>query len=251
MRTRLPPPRTTRPLFDITAWKIPVYDVFSLGLFVGFLGIFLPFFYLPVYGARVLGLEDGLAFYLVSVLNGASFFGRIGAGVVADRVGALNSMTVCMVATGLAGFGWVGVAAGAGPGVDGVVLDGGAHGKAAVIAWACVYGFLAGAVVSLPYPVVAGITPNLSLVGTWMGMSFVCAGAGLLVGSPIAGVLIGDRGVRGGDRAGNGGRGGSGSRGQSEFLKLQIFGATTTLAGGLLFLLARWIRWRREGGWKA
>ncbi|KAI9670970.1 MAG: hypothetical protein M1831_005055 [Alyxoria varia] len=247
MRTRLPPPPTTRPLFDGSAWKLPVYDVFSLGLFVGFLGIFLPFFYLPLYGASALGLEEGLAFYLVSVLNGASFFGRIIAGCIADRLGALNSMTFFMVSTGVVGFGWAGV-----------------EGKAGVIAWSCVYGFLAGAVVSLPYPVVAGITPNLSLVGTWMGMSFVCAGVGMLVGSPIAGVLIGGRtgggggggggGGSGGDAggvAGSLGEGGAGGHRQGEFLGLQLFGAATTLAGGLLFLLARWIRWKRDGGWKA
>ena len=62
---------------------------------------------------------------------------------------------------------------------------------AGVMVFAVLYGFLSGAVVSLPSAVVAGIVaPRMEKVGTWMGMSFCFAAMGILIGNPIAGCII-------------------------------------------------------------
>ncbi|KAF1733213.1 Riboflavin transporter MCH5 [Beauveria bassiana] len=60
-----------------------------LGLAISYLGMFSPFFYATSY-ARSLGHSTSFAFYLVSIVNGASLFGRILPGILADRYGHFN-----------------------------------------------------------------------------------------------------------------------------------------------------------------
>jgi MFS family permease len=213
MRSRLPPPKQARSLFDANAWKNVDFDVFSVGLFFTFVGLYLPFFYIPAYVSTRLNVGGDFGFYLVSVLNAASIFGRIVPGLLADKFGSLNLLTFATIASGIVAFGWCGVTDLAG-----------------VIVFCIFYGFLSGAVVSLPPTVVVGITPELGLVGTWMGMSFSLAGLGLLVGNPIAGVIFDES--------------------RDYWLGGQLFGACFTLFGGLLFLLVRILRDKKASSWK-
>ena len=46
--------------------------------------------YIPISGIQV-GVPNDFAFYLAAIANGASVFGRISAGFVADRVGAYQA----------------------------------------------------------------------------------------------------------------------------------------------------------------
>lgn len=43
---------------------------------------------------------------------------------------------------------------------------------------------------SLQAVAVTRLVPHMGLVGTWMGMSATYSGLGLLVGNPVAGVLL-------------------------------------------------------------
>jgi MFS family permease len=54
----------------------PPFILLCSGLFLAYLGFFSPFFYISTY-ATYLGMSQRLAFYLVSMVNGASLFGRI------------------------------------------------------------------------------------------------------------------------------------------------------------------------------
>lgn len=214
MKPRLPPPAKSRALFDANAWKNANFDVFSAGLFFAFVGLYLPFFYIPAYSSVHLHIAGDFGFYLVSILNAASIFGRIIPGLVADKIGSLNLLVFATIGTGIVGYGWIGTS-----------------NLAGTIVYCIFYGFLSGAVVSLPPTVIAGITPELSLVGTWMGMSFTLAGLGLLIGNPIAGQIF--------------------NATTDMWLGGQAFGASFTLAGGLLFLLVRLLRMRTaKNGWK-
>lgn len=213
MKPRLPPPAKARALFDGTAWKNPSFDVFSAALFFTFVGLYLPFFFIPSYASVHLGTTDSFGFYLVSILNAASLFGRIIPGLIADKLGSLNLLVFATIASGIVAFGWFGV----------VNLAG-------VVVFCIFYGFLSGAVVSLPPTVVAGISPELSLIGTWMGMSFSLAGLGLLVGNPIAGVII--------------------NLTTDYWIGGQAFGACFTTFGGLLFLCMRLMRIKDQKSWK-
>ena len=52
-------------------------------------------------------------------------------------------------------------------------------------------GFVAGAYVSLMIPVIVELTPDMNVVGTWMGMSLFVASFGLPIGNPVEGSLVG------------------------------------------------------------
>lgn len=51
------------------------------------------------------GIDPSKAFFLVSMLNGASIVGRFTSGFIGDRFGALNLMIPFMTAAGALSFG--------------------------------------------------------------------------------------------------------------------------------------------------
>ena len=57
-------------------------------------------------------------------------------------------------------------------------------------AFSVLYGLFSGSLVSLPPAAVARLTDDLSRVGTRLGMCFALAAFGLLIGNPVAGVLV-------------------------------------------------------------
>ena len=54
----------------------PPFVLLCCGLFLAYLGFFSPFFFVSTYATH-LGMSQRFAFYLVSMVNGASLFGRI------------------------------------------------------------------------------------------------------------------------------------------------------------------------------
>lgn len=205
MRTHLPPPKQARALLDIAAFKHPSFTLFSLGLFLAFAGLYVPIFYIIVWAERHGGIEKELSFYLLALLNGASAFGRIIPGLLADRYGSLPIMIICTVTAAVLAY------------VAVIVSDLGGF-----VVFAILYGFMSGAVVSLPSAVVASLAPKMESVGTWMGMSFCFAAAGILVGNPIAGTIIHIQ--------------------SDQFSGGLVFSASLTMTSGVLFILAQ--------GWK-
>lgn len=214
MKTRTAPLRKARALLDWTAFKDAPYDIFSFGLFLTFIGLYFPFFYAPIYGQRIVGLSDDVSFYLLPVLNAGSIFGRIIPGLLADRFGSLNVMVPCGLVTAILAFVWLGISNAPGLWV-----------------FCVLYGFSSGAVVSLPPTVIATLSPDMSLVGTRMGMSFTFAGLGLLIGNPIAGAIL--------------------NVPEGKFHGAQAFSAATVMGGAALFVITRLMRMRSERGWKA
>ena len=66
------PPRR---LFEVQAWTERPFLLWTSYLFFCLLGLYLPSFYIQLYGMKYLGREQ--AFYLLPVANAGSFFGRI------------------------------------------------------------------------------------------------------------------------------------------------------------------------------
>ena len=62
---------------DLTAWKETPFTAFAVGTFLAFTGLYIPYFYIQVYGLSAGGVSSDLAFYLVSTLNAGSLLGRI------------------------------------------------------------------------------------------------------------------------------------------------------------------------------
>jgi MFS family permease len=166
-------PSQTRTLLDLGAFKDQSFTLFSLSLFFTFVGLYVPFFYLPSYSKSKLGVNGSLTFYLLAVLNSGSVFGRLIPNLIAVYAGSLNILLFCIFTSGILVFFWIAI-----------------QDLVGVIAFAILYGFFSGAVVSLPPTALVTICPDLSKIGTRLGMSFSFAGFGLLVGNPIAGALL-------------------------------------------------------------
>jgi MFS family permease len=166
-------PKTKRAMFDINALHSLQFMLFSIAGFILFAGLYVPIFYIIVYAKKHAGVNDDMSFYLLAILNGSSFFGRVVPGVVADHIGALESMIICTIATAIFGYTWIAI-----------------RSLPALVVYAIIYGFFSGAAVSLPSAVIAALVPEMQLVGTWMGISFCFFAAGILIGSPIAGTII-------------------------------------------------------------
>ena len=118
-------------------------------------------------------MSENTAFYMLSIMNAASIFGRIIPNFIADKTGPLNIIIPGTIATCVLAFGWVGI-----------------HETAGLVVFCVLYGFFSGSFVSIPPTVVVTLSPNMGVVGTRMGMCFALGGLGLLVGTPVAGQLI-------------------------------------------------------------
>ncbi|KAL8801463.1 MAG: hypothetical protein Q9182_004429 [Xanthomendoza sp. 2 TL-2023] len=214
MRTRTAPPPKARALLDLSAFREAPFNIFSLALFLTFIGVYFPFFYASIYGSRVTRLDDDVSFYLLPVLNAGSIFGRIVPGLVADKAGSLNTIIPFAVIAAILEFAWLDITNAPGLWVFSVL-----------------YGFFSGAVVTLPSTIITLISPDLSLVGTRMGMSFTFSGLGLLIGNPIAGSILNVQ--------------------DGKFKPAIAFCAATQMAGAIALIGVRTRLLRSRKGWKA
>jgi len=171
-RVRVLPP-TKRRLLDLSAFKEIPFLMFSIAEFLGFMGMYIPFFYIQSYASEKHIMNANSAFYMLPVLNAASIFGRIVPNFLADKTGPLNMLVPCTCISAILAFCWIPV-----------------HDTAGVVIFCILYGFFSGTFVSLPPTTVVSLSPSLSVVGTRMGMSFTFAGFGILVGNPVAGAIL-------------------------------------------------------------
>jgi MFS family permease len=104
----------------------PALQLLCLAMFVIYFGMFAPFFYTTSYAVEK-GFSTTLAFYTVSIVNGASFFGRIIPGIVADKYGKFNCCILATFSAGVIALCWTKVTS-----VAGLIL------------WSAAYGFASG-----------------------------------------------------------------------------------------------------------
>ena len=83
-------PASRRKIIDWSAFREPPYMLFLIGGFLGFMGLYTPFFYVQSYAIGEGITDRELGFYLLSILNSASIFGRIVPNFVADKTGPFN-----------------------------------------------------------------------------------------------------------------------------------------------------------------
>lgn len=170
MRAR---PASKRKAIDWTAFKDKPFMIFTVASVVGYMGLYMPFFYIESFAIQNGITNANLGFYLLSVLNAASTFGRILPNFVADKIGAFN---VFIPATLLSGV----IALCAIP----------ASNLAGIICICVFYGFCSGAFVSMPPTIMVHLTENRGMIGTRMGMSFGATSIGMLIGAPIGGQVL-------------------------------------------------------------
>ncbi|EGD85256.1 hypothetical protein H112_08987 [Trichophyton rubrum D6] len=174
VKARLPPQKTQ--FFLWSSFKETPYLYLVAAGFFGFLGVFTPLFYLPIY-AYIQGAGVSLAFYLAAIFNAASFVGRVVTGILADKLGRFNMFFAATITSGLLTVCWLEV-----------------HTDAALVVFACFFGFCSGAVTTGMAVSFTSIPKDPRNIGTYMGMGMGIAAIAALVGPPINGALLSGRG---------------------------------------------------------
>lgn len=167
-------PSSTRRLLQLSAFKETPYTMFGIAEFLGFMGLYIPFFYVQLYASQKTDMSDDLGFYMLPLLNLASIFGRIIPNFLADKTGPFNMLIPCSIISAILPLCWIKIDTSAG-----------------LIIFCILYGFFSGTFVSLPPTTVVSLSPDMGVVGVRMGMSFSLAGLGLLIGNPVAGAILG------------------------------------------------------------
>ncbi|KAF4834660.1 Leporins efflux protein lepC [Colletotrichum siamense] len=183
---------------DFSVLKNKSFMLLCGGLAIGYFGLFTPLFYVSAFGIAQ-GLTSSTAFYLLSGLNAASFFGRVIPGLIADRYGHFNMCAVATLSAGIVGFCWTAA----------TTLGG-------LAVWSLAYGFFSGAVMSLQGACVGKIAHHRSqglAVGFMMGSISVTA----LVGPPISGQILSHSG----------------------YLALSMWTGATLVLGAVILVVAR------------
>ena len=154
------------------------------------------------FGADEVGLEFTASTVLVIVINGVGFPARVIPPYFADKVGQLNMLVPTLFCLMIVAYCWLAV--------DSV---------AGLYVFTCFYGLVSAAFQCLIPSTVASITPDLSMVGTRLGMAFSTLSFAALTGPPIGGAL---QSTMGGDYTG-----------------ASVWAATSVLVCFVLFVLAR------------
>ncbi|KII88757.1 hypothetical protein PLICRDRAFT_176302 [Plicaturopsis crispa FD-325 SS-3] len=171
LKTRLPPHKVG-PIIDFSVFKDVNYSIFVVGSWFILFGLYLPFFYLQEY-AIIKGVDQGLAFYTLAILNAASVFGRTIPNYLADKWGTLNILFLACLVSGVLIFVFL-------------VLQS----AASFIVFAIFFGFFSGTYVSTIAPCVAALTTDMRTIGLRVSMFFGCQGFAALFGTPINGALV-------------------------------------------------------------
>ncbi|CAI7651313.1 unnamed protein product [Penicillium manginii] len=167
-----PRPSTVRKLFDKSACKEPSFFLFAIGAFFGFIGVYMPLVYVAI-NATYHGMHPKLASYLLPTLNAGSVLGRIVPNYAANKTGPMNMfIPTCFLLAALS-FAWIGI-----------------DNNAGLIIFVTLYGFFCGAFMTLPFSIIAKLSPHLDVAGVRMGMITAAGSFGILIGTPVGGAIL-------------------------------------------------------------
>ncbi|TID22104.1 MFS general substrate transporter [Venturia nashicola] len=125
--------RPGRKLYDFSALKDSNFNIFTACSCFTFLGYIVPYFFLPSFCQDVLGISKTFALYILVMGIGASFFGRLAAGVIAHSIGPLLCWFSCALISGILSLCWMAV-----------------NSQGGGIAFSVVWGFFSAGLVTLP-----------------------------------------------------------------------------------------------------
>ncbi|KAK3682793.1 putative monocarboxylate permease [Podospora appendiculata] len=192
MRTRLPP-RKSGPFINTVLLREPTTLLWFLAVFFILVGLYVPFFYVESYALNM-GVDPDLASYLVILMNATSIPGRLFPSIVADRTGNLSIMIPAVLS------------------------------QPSLVAVSALFGFTSGSIQAVLPANVAYLCPDLSMLGTNLGMTLFSARVGLLIGNPIAGAILDQQ---------------SSGRDHAVFWGSFAFAGAVVIVGGLLLIAVR------------
>lgn len=201
---RVPPHKTT--FFVAAAWKDKKYVMLIAALFFMMTGMWTPVFYIPTYAVSR-GMSATLAAYLLAIINASSTFGRIIPGLLADKLGRINTYAFAGVGTGIAVF-----------------CINNPTTNAGLIVYSVFFGFISGTIISSASAAISLCAPDPRDLGKYMGMGMGLSSIAVLIGPPVNGALIARYGG---------------------FDQVCIFSGVMSLIGGFIALASKFVT--REG----
>ncbi|KAL4256971.1 Proton-linked Monocarboxylate Transporter [Pleurotus pulmonarius] len=170
LQRRIPPKKVSGGLFNIRAFKSIPYTMYTLSCIVAFLGLYTVLTYIDI-SATSFGISADTSFYLVSIANAGSLFGRLFAGVTSDSIGAVNIIAPMTLVAAVLTYAWPY-----------------AQDLPSLIVVAIIYGFASGTFVSIfAMPIYS--FGAIEDVGRRVGMCMTLVALGALAGPPISGAI--------------------------------------------------------------
>lgn len=167
-------PHRARAFIDWSAFVDVHYMTFVLGSLIGFMGLFVLFFYISFCATAQHITTNKVAFYVVPILNAASCLGRTAPNVIADITGPFN-----LIAPGTFIVGILILCMNAVDSVAGEIII------------AVLSGFFSGVFIGMPPLCFVALTKDKAKIGTRMGMGYGMIGLGVLAGGPAGGAILG------------------------------------------------------------
>jgi MCP family monocarboxylic acid transporter-like MFS transporter 10 len=173
---------------DTSAFRDAAFCSFTASICALFLGFYCVFFSLEEWAATTGVAHKGAppegdkisleTYWLLSIMNGCSTFGRLSSAYLCDKFGALKvHMTVTIVSSALCLFLWTFAST-----------------LAPTLVFAILFGAFSGSVIGLPPASMAAILgpepERQARLGQWTGMMYTAAAPFALVGPVIAGHLV-------------------------------------------------------------
>ncbi|KAF1848111.1 MFS general substrate transporter [Cucurbitaria berberidis CBS 394.84] len=193
--------------FSLHHFKDLPYSVFVVAFTLFVASSFVPFFFIQEYALQ-LGVSKDMAFNLLSIMNAANIFGRFVPNYIADRYGGVNTLLPLSIAC-----------------IITLCLLPLAQTVSSLIAISIVYGFLSGGVIIIPGPTITDLSPSKAEMGVRLGLAYLVASFGGLLGNPLMGAIKGD-----------------GKNAVSNFSGLWFCAAAVMGAGVFALIATRWLK---------
>lgn len=162
---------------DLTLFKDVPFLLMTVGIFLMEWGLFIPLTYITSY-SNAHGHSTEFGFQILSIFNAGSFFGRLGAGIVADMIGRMNTLILSLALCVISCFAlWL-------PAADSMPM---------LIVCAVIFGFVSGSNLSLS-PVCVGQFCKTENYGRYFATCWMFVAFGTLTGLPIAGQILASNG---------------------------------------------------------
>ncbi|EEA22680.1 monocarboxylate permease, putative [Talaromyces marneffei ATCC 18224] len=171
-------PEKKRAIIDFAAFKEPPYVIFVFSAFVGFMGLYQPFFYVQTFAIEKHITDANLGFYILAIMNATSAFGRIIPGILSDKIGPMNVIIPCAFISAMLCLCTIAV-----------------DNAAGLIVLMAFYGFFSGTFVSSPNAIVVHLSAqNRAKIGTRLGQMYGVISFAMLIGTPVGGVVLDNHG---------------------------------------------------------